>query len=92
MSNLRFTEQALSNWMRCGGSHSEIVISSRMRIARNLEHLPFPLLASVEQAEQALEQLAPVFQGKPLKALAASSCCGWTILQNWTKKCWWRSI
>lgn len=64
MSSLRFTEQALSDWMRCGGSHSEIVISSRMRIARNLEHLPFPLLASAEQAEEALEQLAPVFQGE----------------------------
>jgi protein arginine kinase len=35
-----------------------------MRIARNLEHLPFPLLASAEQAEEALEQLAPVFQGE----------------------------
>lgn len=92
MSSLRFTEQALSNWMRCGGSHSEIVISSRMRIARNLEHLPFPLLASAEQAEEALEQLAPVFQGRQRKALAASSCCGWMTLMSWTKRCWWRSI
>lgn len=64
MSSLRFTEQALSDWMRCGGSHSEIVISSRMRIARNLEHLPFPLLASAQQSEEVLEQLAPVFQGE----------------------------
>lgn len=61
MSSLRFTEQALSDWMRSGGSHSEIVISSRMRIARNLEHLPFPMLASLEQSEEVLELLAPVF-------------------------------
>jgi protein arginine kinase len=61
MSSLRFTEQALSDWMRCGGSHSEIVISSRMRIARNLEHLPFPMLASLAQSEEVLELLAPVF-------------------------------
>lgn len=61
MSSLRFTEQALSDWMRCGGSHSEIVISSRMRIARNIEHLPFPMLASLEQSEEVLELLSPVF-------------------------------
>lgn len=66
MSSLRFTEQALSDWMRSGGSHSEIVISSRMRIARNLEHLPFPMLASLEQSEEVLELLAPVFHGKLL--------------------------
>ncbi|SEU30461.1 protein arginine kinase [Paenibacillus sp. NFR01] len=67
MSSLRFTEQALSNWMRSGGSHSEIVISSRMRIARNLKHLPFPLLASQEQAEEVLNQLAPVFTAEAAK-------------------------
>ncbi|GGG05323.1 protein-arginine kinase [Paenibacillus albidus] len=64
MSNLRFTEQALSDWMRSGGDHSEIVISSRMRIARNLQHLPFPLLATTEQSEEVLAQLAPVFPGE----------------------------
>lgn len=64
MSSLRFTEQALSDWMRSGGSHSEIVISSRMRIARNLEHLPFPMLASLEQSEEVLELLTPVFHGE----------------------------
>jgi len=65
MPNLRFTEQALSEWMRSGGgSHSEIVISSRVRIARNLQHIPFPLLASQEQSEEVLEQLTPVFNGE----------------------------
>ncbi|ASA24407.1 protein arginine kinase [Paenibacillus donghaensis] len=61
MSSLRFTEQALSDWMRSGGSHCEIVLSSRMRIARNLQQLPFPMLASHAQAEEVLKQLAPVF-------------------------------
>lgn len=60
MPNLRFTEHALSDWMRGGGSHSEIVISSRVRIARNLQHLPFPLLATAGQAEEVLNQLSPV--------------------------------
>ncbi|AIQ65761.1 ATP:guanido phosphotransferase [Paenibacillus stellifer] len=60
MPNLRFTEQALSEWMRSGGSHSEIVISSRVRIARNIVHHPFPLLANEEQAEKVMDVLAPV--------------------------------
>lgn len=68
MSSLRFTEQALSDWMRSGGSHSEIVISSRMRIARNLEHLPFPMLASLEQSEEVLELLV--------------HCVSWKLLPN----------
>ncbi|QWU15779.1 Protein-arginine kinase [Paenibacillus sophorae] len=60
MPDLRFTEQALSEWMRSGGSHSEIVISSRVRIARNIQHHPFPLLATKNQADEVLDVLAPV--------------------------------
>lgn len=92
MSSLRFTEQALSDWMRCGGSHSEIVISSRMRIARNLEHLPFPLLASAEQAEEALEQLAPVFQGEAAADFGTFQLLKLDELDELDKKCWWRNI
>lgn len=47
-----------------GRQSPEIVISARMRIARNLEHLPFPMLASLEQSEEVLELLAPVFHGE----------------------------
>ncbi|NGZ78105.1 protein arginine kinase [Saccharibacillus alkalitolerans] len=52
MSDFAFTENALSTWMRGEGRDSDIVISSRVRIARNLRSLPFPLVASEEQAEQ----------------------------------------
>ncbi|MDO3412996.1 protein arginine kinase [Saccharibacillus sp. CPCC 101409] len=52
MSDFAFTEHALSGWMRSEGKDSDIVISSRVRIARNLRALPFPLVASGEQAEE----------------------------------------
>lgn len=55
MSEFAFTEQALSTWMRGEGQDSDIVISSRIRIARNLRSLPFPLVASEEQAGQVRE-------------------------------------
>lgn len=62
MSNLRFTEQALSEWMRGNGQDSDIVISTRIRVARNLQHLPFPLLATGEQSGEVLERLTGVLK------------------------------
>ncbi|QDH20764.1 protein arginine kinase [Saccharibacillus brassicae] len=52
MSDFAFTEHALSSWMKAEGQDSDIVVSSRVRIARNLRALPFPLVASEEQAEE----------------------------------------
>ncbi|MFC7678184.1 protein arginine kinase [Paenibacillus sp. GCM10028914] len=62
MSNLRFTEQALSDWMRGNGQDSDIVISTRVRVARNLQHLPFPMLATNEQSGEVLERLTGVLK------------------------------
>ncbi|WP_429374348.1 protein arginine kinase [Paenibacillus sp. DS2015] len=36
---------------------SEIAISSRVRVARNIQHIPFPLLATSEQSMEVLELL-----------------------------------
>jgi protein arginine kinase len=41
-----------SEWLRGTGPHSDIVISSRMRLARNLEKLPFPHWANKKQSEE----------------------------------------
>ncbi|WP_433944265.1 protein arginine kinase [Paenibacillus sp. SN-8-1] len=60
MPNLRFTEQPLSEWMRHRGYESDIVISSRVRIARNLQHLAFPMLATNQQSEEVLTRLKAV--------------------------------
>ncbi|MGG4145567.1 protein arginine kinase [Paenibacillus algorifonticola] len=60
MKSRRFSEQALSDWMKGDGPESDIVISSRIRIARNLNHHPFPLLATKEQSLEVMEQLAAI--------------------------------
>jgi protein arginine kinase len=57
MPNLRFTEKALSDWMLGNANDSEIAISSRVRVARNLQQIPFPLLATSEQSMEVLELL-----------------------------------
>ncbi|ANY70701.1 protein arginine kinase [Paenibacillus sp. BIHB 4019] len=46
--------------MKGDGPESDIVISSRIRIARNLNHHPFPLLATKEQSLEVMEQLAAI--------------------------------
>jgi len=53
-------EYSLSRWMEGGGPESEIVISSRVRIARNLKGHPFPCLASEEETRAVLEQVCAV--------------------------------
>lgn len=60
MSIERFTEEALSDWMRSEGPDSDVVISSRVRLARNLTSQPFPLLATTAQATEVLEQVEQV--------------------------------
>ncbi len=46
-------------WMRTDGPHHDIVISSRVRLARNLRDLPFPGWAKKADRIAILEQLKP---------------------------------
>lgn len=50
MSLQQFISEALSPWMKKDGPDSDIVLSSRIRLARNLEEYKFPLLASMEES------------------------------------------
>jgi len=43
-----------SEWLKGTGPNSDIVISSRIRLARNLSKIPFPHWANKAQAEEAL--------------------------------------
>lgn len=66
MDTRKFTEHALSDWMRGDGPESDIVISSRIRIARNLDSLPFPMLATNQQSKDILDQLSAVLKHQDL--------------------------
>ncbi|KIL52311.1 protein arginine kinase [Jeotgalibacillus soli] len=46
----RFLSHAVSSWMSEEGPDSEIVLSSRIRLARNSRHHPFPTVFSAEEA------------------------------------------
>jgi protein arginine kinase len=59
MENNPFFNQAISSWMSQNGPDSDIVLSSRVRLARNLEQSPFPIVATNEQALE----LVAMFKG-----------------------------
>lgn len=69
MSKRSFVNEALSDWMKDNGPDADIVISSRIRIARNLRGHPFPLLATNQQAQEVMEQLTSVAETGKLNGL-----------------------
>ncbi|MCM3382065.1 MULTISPECIES: protein arginine kinase [Shouchella] len=50
MSLDRFLKNAISPWMKKDGSDADIVLSSRIRLARNMSAFTFPMLSSKEEA------------------------------------------
>jgi len=70
MTTHRFLNYALSDWMKGEGPESEIVISSRVRVARNLRDHPFPMLATNQQSKEVLEQLSEIPGSGKLEAIA----------------------
>jgi len=45
-----------SEWLKGTGANSDIVISSRVRLARNIDKMPFPHWAGKKQAEAVIEK------------------------------------
>jgi protein arginine kinase len=69
MVKRKFVKQALSQWMNGEGADSDVVISSRVRIARNIRNLPFPMMADPTQSLSVLEQLFGVAESGRLNGL-----------------------
>ncbi|WP_163102725.1 protein arginine kinase [Peribacillus alkalitolerans] len=68
MSLERFIEKAVSSWMNGEGPNSDIVLSTRIRLARNLKDFLFPTIYSHEEAgkivsllEENMRENAPEF-------------------------------
>lgn len=52
-------------WLRSEGPHHQIVVSSRVRLARNLRHRPFPGWAKKAERSQILELIKPAVEELP---------------------------
>lgn len=70
MSLGHFTDEALSEWMKSKGPDSDIVISSRVRIARNLCTHPFPMLATNQQSKEVLDKITKVLGNEDLRSIS----------------------
>ncbi|WP_100332762.1 protein arginine kinase [Bacillus xiapuensis] len=62
MSLERFMNQAVSSWMSSEGPHSDIVLTSRVRLARNLSEYKFPSLLKAEEAAALTKDVAEAVQ------------------------------
>lgn len=58
MSLERFIREAISPWMKKDGPDSDIVLSSRIRLARNLKDFTFPLLATMDNARELVNHIS----------------------------------
>jgi len=65
----KFLRDASSEWMKGTGPESDIVISSRVRLARNLRSNAFPILATNRQSEEVLEKVRGVMDAEEWKEL-----------------------
>ncbi|GAA0323053.1 protein arginine kinase [Bacillus carboniphilus] len=57
MSLEKFLNQVVSSWMSEEGPHSSFVLSSRIRLARNLKNHVFPIILSNEEAKSLVQEL-----------------------------------
>jgi len=54
-----------ADWMRGSGPHSEIVMTSRVRLARNLRDYPFPGFSKEQERVNLLSSVRPVVEALP---------------------------
>lgn len=86
MSIEHFTEDALSEWMKGKGPDSDIVISSRIRIARNINNYPFPMLAPNQQSKEVLERIEGLLDNEDLTTISNFSYLPLSELSELDKK------
>jgi protein arginine kinase len=58
----RLMDPSRIKWINSSGPDSDIVISSRIRLARNLKDVPFPHLLSESQAQEVIEKIYDAFR------------------------------
>jgi protein arginine kinase len=72
-----------ADWMIGGAVDNAVVLTSRIRLARNLHLAPFPGWATAEQRRQAMDKILPVIQElRPMKDAFAQSLSGLTSVQK----------
>ena len=71
MSIEQFIKKAVSGWMKGEGPESDIVISSRIRLARNLKNHPFPMLATDSEATAVVDEVSRILKNDTFNKINA---------------------
>lgn len=61
MSLERFLNSAVSSWMNVEGPESDIVLTSRIRLARNLKEYSFPTIFSNDESKEIIQEIEQNF-------------------------------
>jgi protein arginine kinase len=67
MSIKETVNSAKSGWMAGGGPDGDVLVSSRVRVARNLKGYAFPHLLELEKAEQVIYGVQLALEGQEVK-------------------------
>ncbi|MDF0727609.1 protein arginine kinase [Cytobacillus sp. S13-E01] len=69
MSLQRFINKAISPWMNQEGPDSDIVLSSRIRLARNFENMLFPTVSTNEESQAIISLFQEQFEKKSFDSI-----------------------
>src|SRR5690606_10271291 len=86
MANEPLFNQALSDWMREDGPDRDIVFSSRVRLARNLRAMPFPMLATNQQSGEVLQLVHGLLDNDELQTVDQFRLIGLNELDELQKR------
>ena len=64
MNDLTIFQEPFSPWMHEQGPFDDIVLSSRVRLARNLQRYTFPKALSIEMKQEITQKMADKFNEK----------------------------
>lgn len=67
MSLEKFLNKAVSSWMSAEGPDSDIILSSRIRLARNLRNYKFPTLFSNDEAGEIINKVQEIIKSGAFK-------------------------
>jgi protein arginine kinase len=82
----RFLNQAISSWMSEDGPNSDIVLSSRVRLARNLQEYKFPTLITNDEANSIIQTMTNMVKENAFSTIGPLELLKMNELQSLQKR------
>lgn len=82
----KYFQEPISDWMKKEAPEKEIVITSRVRLARNLKNYPFPMLITEAQANNLINEVKAVINSEEIKNFSSMDFIIMKDLKEFQKK------